>query len=149
MTDSSNLDFVRSLYADWERGDFSRADWADPGIEFDVIGSVEATEPTKGLAGMAQGFRAFLSTWTDYRLEVDEYRELDGERVLVLYHATSGRAKTSAMDVRWMQTNGAALLHIRDGKVMRLFIYPYADRAFADLGLTPEANSPGDRERSR
>jgi ketosteroid isomerase-like protein len=87
---------------------------------------------------MAEGFRDFLSTWADYRVEADEYRELDGRRVLVLYHATSGRAKTSGMDVRWMQTNGAALLHIRDGKVTRLVIYPYADRAFADLGLTPE-----------
>jgi hypothetical protein len=83
---------------------------------------------------MVEGFRDFLSTWADYRLKVDESRELDGERVLGLYHATSGRAKASGVDVRWMQTNGATLLHIRDGKVTRLVIYPYADRAFSDLG---------------
>jgi ketosteroid isomerase-like protein len=138
---SGNLDFVRSLCTDWERGDFSRADWADPEIEFDVIASSYApTKARTGVSGMAEGFRDFLSTWTDYRLKVDECRELDGERVLLLYHATSGRAKTSGMDVRWVQPNGATLLHIRDGKVTRLVVYPYADRAFSDLDLTPEAD---------
>jgi ketosteroid isomerase-like protein len=132
---SSNLDLVRSIYANWERGDFHRTDWVDPQIEFDVIGSVEASEPTRGLAGMAHGFRDFLSTWADYRVRADEYRELDSERVLVLGHAASGRAKTSGMDIRQMGTSGATLFHIRDGKVTRLVIYPYADRALADLGL--------------
>jgi ketosteroid isomerase-like protein len=132
---SANLDLVRSIYADWERGDFHRTDWADPQIEFDVIGNVEAREPTKGLAGMAQGFRDFLSTWADYRVQADEYRELDAERVLVLGHASSGRAKTSGVDIRRMRTNWATLLHVRGGKVTRLVVYPYADRALADLGL--------------
>jgi ketosteroid isomerase-like protein len=84
---------------------------------------------------MAQSFRAFLSAWLDYRVEADEYRELDQERVLVLIHATGGHGKTSGVDVRRVHTESATLHHIRDGKVTRLVLYPYADRALTDLGL--------------
>jgi hypothetical protein len=47
-----------------------------------------------------------------------------------------------------VQTQGAALLDIRDAKVTKLVLYPYRDRALADLGLVPESDSP-DGEASR
>jgi hypothetical protein len=42
-----------------------------------------------------------------------------------------------------MRTKGVGLFHVRSGKVTRLLIYLDAKRAFADLGLDPEAGSPG------
>jgi hypothetical protein len=42
---------------------------------------------------MAEGFRDWLSAWEEWRVEAEEYRELDGERVLVLFHF-SARGKT-------------------------------------------------------
>jgi ketosteroid isomerase-like protein len=68
---------------------------------------------------------------------VDEYRELDGGRVLVLVHA-SGRGKTSGLQAG---NNGANLFHVACGKVTRLVLYWDRERAFAELGLAPEADT--------
>ena len=130
---SENLDLVRSIYADWERGDFGSAEWADP-TEFVRVAGYYGRESRTGLAGMAAGFRDVLVAWEDYRAEAKEYRELDDERVLVLSR-TTGRGKTSGLELGELQVEGATLSHVHDGKVTRLVLYPDGDRALADLGL--------------
>ncbi|HEX3511428.1 MAG TPA: hypothetical protein VHT27_10060 [Solirubrobacteraceae bacterium] len=71
---------------------------------------------------------------------VDEYRELDEERVLVLLHH-GGRGKTSGVRLDALSTYGADLVHLTDGKVKRIVKYYDRDRAYADLGITSEADS--------
>ena len=71
-------------------------------------------------------------------VRVDEYRELDDERVLVLYHFF-GRGKASGLELGQVRTQAAHVFHVREGQVIKLVIYLDRDRAFADLGLTPEA----------
>jgi ketosteroid isomerase-like protein len=134
---SANLDLVRSIYADWERGDFSSVEWAHPEIEF-VIADGPSPGSWTGLAGVAEGTRDFLSAWEEVRFEADEYRELDGERVLVLIHR-SGRGKASGLEIE--RRSGASLFHVRGGKVTRLVLYLDRDRALADLGLTPDTGT--------
>jgi ketosteroid isomerase-like protein len=130
---SENLDLVRSIYSAWERGDFSSADWADPGIEL-VIPEGPDQGRFKGVSEMAQAWGAFLKAWDDYRVEADAYREVDRERVLVLM-THGGRGNVSGLDVDRLKTEGANLFHVRDGRVTRLVIHWDRDRALADLGL--------------
>jgi ketosteroid isomerase-like protein len=117
-----NVEIIRSLYSAWERGDFSSAEWAHPEIEFV---SVDGPAPGSwtGPAGMAEGWRDFLSAWEEFGIEPDEYLELDDVRVLALVHV-SGRGKTSGLDIGQMRGKGAAaLFDVRGGKVTRLVFY--------------------------
>jgi hypothetical protein len=90
---------------------------------------------------MAERWRSFLSAWEEFRAELDEYRELDDERVLVLVHFY-GRGKSSGLEIGQMGAKAANVFHLRDGKVTRLVIYADRRRAFADIGLAPEGDAP-------
>jgi hypothetical protein len=72
---------------------------------------------------------------------VDEYRELDDERVLVLADV-SARGKASGVELGEMRAKAANLFHIRGHKVTRMVTYYESERALADLGLAPDTGSP-------
>jgi ketosteroid isomerase-like protein len=133
---SANLELVRSIYAAWERRDFSRADWAHPEIEF-VMADGPLPGKWKGLTGMAAIAREGLDAWEDASITSHEYRELDGTTVLVL-DTRAGRGKTSGLELPQIQSQGAHLFRIRDHKVVKLINYWDRERAFADLGLPAE-----------
>jgi ketosteroid isomerase-like protein len=130
---SANLDLVRSIYADWERGDYSSTQWAHPQIEL-VIADLPDQHAAKGVAAATKAWGEFLDAWEGHRVEAEEYRELDAERVFLLGRFAA-QGKTSGLDLQQTRTEGANVFHIRDGKVTRLVIYFDRDRAFADLGL--------------
>jgi ketosteroid isomerase-like protein len=136
---SSNRDLVRSIYTAFERGDFSSTEWAHPEIEFERVGP-DLDEPVRvvGVAEMVASYRDFLSAWEDLRFKVDEYPELDEERVLVLGHYI-GRGKRSGVEIGQITTRMAAVLYVKDSRVSRLVNYWDRDRARADLGLAAEA----------
>lgn len=131
---SANVDLARAIYSAWERGDFGRsAEWADPEIEFVLV---EGPTPGSwtGLAGMAEGYGEFMRAWEELRVEAEEYRLLDEERVLVLDRAT-GRGRTSGLDLGQMRAEGAVLMTVRDGRVTRLALYWDRRRAHVEAGL--------------
>jgi ketosteroid isomerase-like protein len=133
---SENLDLVRSIYAAIGRGDYSSADWADPKIQYVVADGPEPGSVT-GLDGLVQAMRSLFSSFVDFRVEPEHFRELDAERVLVLTKA-SGRGKRSGLEIG---DKAAELFEIHDGKVSRIVVYFDRDRALADLGLTPDTGT--------
>ena len=128
---SENLDLVRSIYANWERGDFSSADWADPQIEFVFA---DGPEPGRwsGVGEMSRRYGEWLSGWKDFSAAPDEYLVVDESRILALVHNRGrGRSSGLALDERSV----ANFFEIRDGKVIRLVLYWDRDRALAEVGL--------------
>jgi hypothetical protein len=61
---------------------------------------------------MAERWREGLSAWEDYRAEVEEHRELAGERVLVLLGGGNGRGKASGIDYAHLRSKDVHLLHV-------------------------------------
>jgi ketosteroid isomerase-like protein len=137
---SANLDLVKSIYVDWERGDWSSAEWADPEIEFVMRGGL-STESTSGIEGMAAAWTAMLRAWDDLRAVPEEIREIDGDRVLVLLK-NEGWGKGSGIDVGEISVKSANLFTIREGKVTRLVLYWDREEALADLGPKDRAETP-------
>jgi ketosteroid isomerase-like protein len=131
---SENLELVRSIYAAWESGDYSRAgEWAHPEIEY-INADGPAPGTWTGAHGMAAGFGDWVNAWHGYYTRADEYRELDDERVLVL-NRSGGCGRASGLNLGEMQPEGATLFHLRGGEVTKLVAYWDRQRALADLGL--------------
>ena len=130
---SANLDLVKSIFAAWEQGDWSSAEWADPEIDFEMIGGLVEGR-WKGIAEMGKAWGSMVSAWEDLKAVPEEFRELDDGRVLVLL-VNTGRGKGSGIEIGGISVKAANLFTVRDGKVTSLTLYWERDRALSDLGL--------------
>ena len=132
---SENLDLVRSIYADWERGNYF-AGWGerfDPNAEL-VIADGPEPGAWRGPRGLLEGAQIILKAWEDLRSRAQEYRVLDAERILVLV-SFIGRGRASGLEVEQTLGRGASVFHVHGGQVRKLVLYWDRDRALADLGL--------------
>jgi ketosteroid isomerase-like protein len=129
---SKSLDLVRSIYAHWERGDFSSVGWADPAIEFTFIDGPEPGRWT-GIEQMAAAWRRVLGDFEGFRTESARYEELGDGRILALTRFR-GRAKRSGLDLRHMPRHQAAVFTVRGPKVVGIELCWDASRVLADLG---------------
>jgi hypothetical protein len=127
---SDNVDFVRRIYRDFERGEFGSLGWAHAEIEF-VVADGPQPKYLRGLRAMLQHWREFLATWQPSGIVVDEYRELDARRVLVLLREHRGGDEARAID----HSGGAQVLDVRDGAITCVVTYFTREHALAALGV--------------
>ena len=114
-----NLEVLREVYAEWARGDYSRADiYADDvqlllSPDFPDIG----IEP--GYQGLLQSMRYWFGAWErPFVVEAGEFIDLGGDRVVVLGH-WRGKSRSSGHVV---EREAAHLWRLRDGKAVKLML---------------------------
>jgi ketosteroid isomerase-like protein len=126
-----NVDIVRAVLADWERGEYASTDWADPDIE--LAGALD--RDTRGIEKVGRRWREFLSMWERFATVPERFIDLGDDRVLVLVRF-QGRGRASGVPMA--DFTGGQLFTLRNGKVKRLALYSTRTEALEAVGLTEQ-----------
>jgi ketosteroid isomerase-like protein len=124
---AETVEIVRRIYSDWESGDFSNIDWADPEIEFQIPNE----RPVRGVAAMGRRWGEWLRAWADVAVSPETFHD-GGDRVVGV-HSFRGQGKRSGIPVRDFSV--ACVFTLRDGRVVRLILYSNENDALEAAGL--------------
>jgi uncharacterized protein len=130
---ADDVEFLRGVYEEWSRGDFSREYFADDVVSHGY-GFVDLGRTAEGLEEVIEAQRDWLSQW-ERPFTVDAERFIpagDAVVVLIRWHGT-GRGSGVVTEAE-----GAHVWEIRDGKAARWDIYRDRERALADAGIDPD-----------
>jgi ketosteroid isomerase-like protein len=128
MSDA-NLEVVKQIFRDWARGDFSSADWADPQIEFRIPGPDSHVH--HGVESMGRAWAEWLDAFDAFSVFAESFRDA-GDKVVV-EQIFRGKGKGSGVPIDEMP--GAAVLTLRDGKVIRFEGYTTLEAALDSAGI--------------
>jgi ketosteroid isomerase-like protein len=126
----SDIELLRSLFADWEQGEFSRGVelYADD-MYFTTV-EPEGQYDGHGPAGVRRWMQRFLGAWQFYSVRVDEIEDLGGGR----YHGAGeqyARGRESGTETRYPAHVGA---RVEDGKIKQLVFSFTREDTLARLG---------------
>ena len=135
----ANVEALRPVYAEWSAGNWR------PVFEVysdDMEWGWSSEFPNPGVyrdpAERNRRLHEWLSPWEDWRCEAEEYVD-HGDHVVVLtrYRGT-GKGSGATVDTR-----GAHVWTLRDGKVVRLEVFADRTRALESVGLPASGADPG------
>jgi ketosteroid isomerase-like protein len=123
-----DVELVRAIYERWRRGDGARElfdpeiDWSTPHPDGSAI---------RGREELLAFLRRYAGTWQDYRIELEEIRDVGEHRVLVLF-SESGRGRGSGVEARVRPTG---IWTVRDGRAISFKAYADRTAALKSVGL--------------
>ncbi len=127
---SNHLAALKRIYARWSRGDFASAEDLDPDMEFCFSAEFPEQGVHKGSAAVSDAMREWLQAWEGFRLVPERFIEVNGAVVVFLHSHAIG--KHSGFPV---ESEGANVWELRDGKPVRLTVYQSRAAALAAVGL--------------
>jgi ketosteroid isomerase-like protein len=125
----ANVEVVKRIFEAWGRGDFSSVEWADPEIEFSIPGPDPYVH--RGVEAAGRAWAEFLDAFEDLSIVGEEFHDA-GDKVIV-EQTFRGKGKGSGIPID--DIPGAAVLTLRDGKVIRFQGYVTLAEALASAGL--------------
>ena len=127
-----NVETVRRMYDAFARRDYETSlTCLDPEIEF----SQPAEEPGGGTyhghEGVIRAFASWTGAWDDYRVEVEELRDLDDHVLARTRHRGRGKGSGVEVDLQIFQ-----VWRLRDSRVVEATMYYEEAEALEAVGLS-------------
>jgi ketosteroid isomerase-like protein len=129
-----NVEIVRQILDAWERGDFrSQARKFDPDIAFETF-MPDADENVKlrGLEALEGFTRDWLAQWRDYRIAVEDLREVGTDKVFASARQTATGEHSGAM----VESPGFIVWTVESGMVIGLSLHYDRAAALRAAGLS-------------
>jgi ketosteroid isomerase-like protein len=126
-----NVEIVRRLYEEFERGNFWVAELFDPDIRIEWTDPMFArSAESEGLAGLTSDMREFFEAWEHVTATAEQIIDA-GERVVVIA-VWRGLGKGSGVET---ETRQGLVWTLRDGRVISVVAYSDPARALEAAGL--------------
>jgi ketosteroid isomerase-like protein len=125
----ANVELVKAIFGEWERGDFSSVDWADPEIEFSIPGPDSNVH--RGIESMGRAWAEWLGAFDEFSVVAEDFHDA-GDKVMV-EQVFRGKGKGSGIPVN--EIPGATVLTLRHGKVTRFEGHTTLEAALDSAGL--------------